>query len=144
MAAREIPHIARVPCGRRSEAIGDGRACAKPGMAARTAARPPYPPRNANRKESAMTDNEPASGYNLPPGCLDRDIERAFGAERRRCGECRHCIESDELDRCICGIGLADAVARLEGAQRRSPEYILAAVEGATTDEDDCCADFEG
>ena len=90
-----------------------------------------------------MIGNEPASGYNLPPGCLDGDIDRAYGGERRCCGECRHCIESDELDRLICGVALADAVARLEGAQRRSPKYILAAVEDATTDEGDCCADFE-
>lgn len=91
-----------------------------------------------------MIDNEPASGHNLPPGCFDRDIERAFGTEWRHCGECRHCIESDGLDRSICEIGLADAIARLEGAQRRSPECILAAVEDATVNEGDCCADFEG
>ena len=90
-----------------------------------------------------MIGDEPASGYNLPPGCLDGDIERAFGAERRYCGECRHCIESDELGCLICGVGLADAVAGLEGAQRRSPRYILAAVEDATVGEGDCCADFE-
>lgn len=90
-----------------------------------------------------MIDNEPASGHNLPPGCFDGDIERAFGAGGRRCGECRHRIESDELDRCFCGVGLADAIARLEGTRRRSPRYILAAVEDATTDEDDCCPDFE-
>ena len=91
----------------------------------------------------AMTDNEPASGYNLPPGCFDRDIERAFGAEGRHCGECRHCIESDGLDCRICEVCLADAVAKLQGAQRRSPRYILAAVEDASVYEDDCCAGFE-
>lgn len=87
--------------------------------------------------------DEPPSGYNLPPGCLDADIERAFGAEWRRCGECRHCIESDWLGRCVCGPRLADAVAGLGGARRLSPGHILAAVEGAATDEWDCCADFE-
>lgn len=91
-----------------------------------------------------MTEYEPASGYNLPPGCFDRDIDREFGGERRYCSECRHCIVSDELDCCVCGVGLADAIAKLHGAQRRSPEYIITAVEGATTDEGDCCADFEG
>lgn len=90
-----------------------------------------------------MTGYEPASGYNLPPGCFDDAIERAFGSERRYCGECRHCIESDELDRCICEVGLADAITKLKGAQRRSPRYILAAVEDAVIDEGDCCADFE-
>ena len=91
----------------------------------------------------SMDGYEPASGYNLPPGCFDDDIERAFGAERRHCGECRHCIESDELDRCICGPKLADAIAKLKGTQRRSPRYILAAVEDAVTDELDRCAYFE-
>lgn len=86
---------------------------------------------------------EPASGYNLPPGCLDSDIDRAYGGERRYCGECRHCIWSDELDRAVCAHALAGAVSRLEGAQRRSPRYILAAVEDAVTDEGDCCPEFE-
>lgn len=90
-----------------------------------------------------MTEYEPASGYNLPPGCFDEDIDREFGAERRYCGECRHCIESDELDCCICAHMLADAVAKLKGAQRRTPKYILAAVEDAVTDEGDCCVEFE-
>lgn len=90
-----------------------------------------------------MIENEPASGYNLPPGCFDKDIGRAFGAERRYCSECRHCIESDTLDCCICAPKLADAVSKLQGAQRRSPKYIIAAVEDAFTYEDDCCADFE-
>ena len=89
-----------------------------------------------------MTGYEPASGYNLPPGCFDDDIDRAFGAEGRHCGECRHCIESDGLDRCICGPKLADAIAGLEGARRRSPRHILAAVEDATVDEWDCCPEF--
>lgn len=90
-----------------------------------------------------MTGYEPASGYNLPPGCFDRDIERAFGAGRRHCGECRHCIESGVLGCGICVPRLADAAARLEGTQCRAPEYILAAVEGAVTGEGDCCAGFE-
>ena len=90
-----------------------------------------------------MIENEPASGYNLPPGCFDEDIDRAFGAERRYCSECRHCIESDTLGCCVCAPRLAEAVAGLKGAQRRSPRYIVAAVEDASTCEDDCCADFE-
>lgn len=88
-----------------------------------------------------MIGNEPVSGYNLPPGCLDRDIERAFGAERRYCSECRHCIESDELDCCICAPKLADAVAGLKGTQRWSPKYILAAVEDSTVPDDGYYAD---
>ena len=90
-----------------------------------------------------MCGYEPPSGHNLPPGRFDGDIERAFGAERRYCSECRHRIESDELDRCICGPKSADAIAKLKGTQRRSPRYILAAVEDAVTDECDCRPEFE-
>ncbi len=90
-----------------------------------------------------MAEYEPISGYNLPPGCLDDDIERAYGGERRYCSECRHCIESDELDCCICEGALADAIAQLKGAQRRSPKYIIAAVEDAVTNEGNCCPEFE-
>lgn len=90
-----------------------------------------------------MIENEPASGYNLPPGCFDDDIGRAFGAGRHYCSECRHCIGSDVLDRCICGPKLADAAARHGGTRRLSPGHILAAVEDAVTGECDCCADFE-
>lgn len=90
-----------------------------------------------------MTGNEPASGYNLPPGCLDDDIDRAYGGEGRYCSECRHCAESDEMGCLICTRALAVAAARLEGAQRRSPRYIIAAVEDAVTDESDCCPEFE-
>ena len=90
-----------------------------------------------------MTEYEPASGYNMPPGCFDDDIDRAFGGERRYCSECRHCIVSDELDRCVCAPKLADAVAKLKGTQRWTPKYILAAVEDAVTDEGNCCVEFE-
>ena len=120
-----------------------GGPCGKGAMGIRPMAPFPYRPGGAGGKGPATARDEPASGWNLPPGCFDDDIDRAFGAERRRCGECRHCIESDGLDRYFCGAALADAVAGLEGAQRRSPGHILAAVEGAVTDEDGCCADFE-
>ena len=90
-----------------------------------------------------MANYEPDCGYNLPPGCFDNDIDRAYGGERRYCSECRHCIESDELDCCVCGVELRDAVAKLKGTQRWSPKYILAAVEDAVVNEGNCCADFE-
>lgn len=90
-----------------------------------------------------MAGYEPASGYNLPPGCFDEDIDREFGGERRYCSECRHCTVSDELDCRICAPTLADAMAQLKGTQRWSPRYILAAVEDAVVDEGDCCAEFE-
>lgn len=85
---------------------------------------------------------EPASGCNLPPGCFDGDIERAFGAGWRRCGECAHRIDSDGLDRCICGPRLAGAIAGPGGARRLSPMHIVAAVEDAVVDEGDCCPEF--
>lgn len=91
----------------------------------------------------SMAEYESASGYNLPPGCLDDDIDRAYGGERRYCAECRHCAGSDTLDCHVCELKLKDAVAELKGAQRRSPRYILAAVEDAVVDESDCCPEFE-
>nr|DAF18281.1 MAG TPA: protein of unknown function DUF2116 [Caudoviricetes sp.] len=90
-----------------------------------------------------MPDYEPDSGYNLPAGCFDEDIDHAYGGERRYCSECRHCIESDELDCHVCELKLKDALAELKGTQRWSPRYILAAVEDAVVDDGDCCADFE-
>ena len=90
-----------------------------------------------------MIGYEPDSGYNLPPGCFDDDIDRAYGGERRYCSECVHYIESDELDCCVCEVNLRDAVAKLKGTQRWSPKYILAAVEDAVVNEGNCCADFE-
>ena len=90
-----------------------------------------------------MPSYEPASGYNLPPGCFDDDIDREFGGERCYCSECRHCIESDVLDCCICAPKLADAIAKLKGSQRWSPRYFIAAVEDAVMDESDCCVEFE-
>lgn len=91
----------------------------------------------------SMAEYESASGYNLPPGCFNEDIDREYGGERRYCSECRHCIESDELDCCIFAPTLANAVAKLKGTQRWSPKYILAAVEDAVTDEGNCCPEFE-
>lgn len=91
----------------------------------------------------AMSDYEPASGFNLPACVFDKDIDREFGGERRYCGDCAHLVESDTLDCSVCKLKLRDAIAGLRGTQRWSPKYILAAVEDAVTDECDCCADFE-
>lgn len=90
-----------------------------------------------------MCGHEPPSGWNLPPGCFDGDIDREFGGERRCCGECRHCIDSGALGCLICAPRLRDAVAGLEGARRRSPGHILAAVEGAAVDGCGRCPEFE-
>lgn len=91
----------------------------------------------------AMSDYEPASGFNLPPGVFDEDVDREFGGERRYCAECGHCVESDALCRCVCGLKLRDAIAGLRGTQRWTSAYILSAVEDAVVDEGDCCAEFE-
>lgn len=93
---------------------------------------------------SSMCGHEPPGGHDLPPGRFDDGIERAFGAERRHRGECGHRIESDELDRRVCGPKSADAAAKPEGTRRRPPRCISAAVEGAVTDECDRCPEFEG
>lgn len=91
----------------------------------------------------SIADFEPDSGYNLPPGCSEGDINRAFGGEHHGCAECRHCIESGVLDCCVCELDLADALAPLAGTQRWSPRPIMIAVESAAVDEDNYCADFE-
>lgn len=93
--------------------------------------------------DMAMGDYEPASGFNLPPGVFDEDIDREFGGKRRYCADCAHLIESDALDCRVCDLKLRDAIASSRGSQRWLPERILAAVEDAVVDEGDCCADFE-
>lgn len=41
-----------------------------------------------------MTSYEPASGYNLPPGCLEGDPRAPWNREETRtCGECAHLLE---------------------------------------------------
>lgn len=94
-----------------------------------------------------MTEYEPASGYNLPPGCFDEDIEREFGGECRYCGGCRHCVWSDDLNLYVCFVKLKDAMAKLKGTQRWLPEFILAAVEDSIVSDDgyydDDCREWE-
>lgn len=49
-----------------------------------------------------MSDYEPASGYNLPPGCFEGDPRAPWNQpdpwEGRLCGECRHCCDCRMLD----------------------------------------------
>lgn len=40
-----------------------------------------------------MTNHEPTSGYNLPPGCLEGDPRAPWNEESRTCGECSHLLE---------------------------------------------------
>lgn len=53
--------------------------------------------RNGGRM--VMRDHEPASGWNLPPGCFEDDVDRAFGPAPRRCRDCGEWAE------CPCGCG---------------------------------------
>lgn len=50
----------------------------------------------------AMSDYEPASGWNLPPGCFEDDPRAPWNApdpwEGRKCGECRFCSRCRLLD----------------------------------------------
>ena len=50
----------------------------------------------------AMSDYEPASGWNLPPGCFEGDPRAPWNVpdpwEGRSCGECRNCSECKLLD----------------------------------------------
>lgn len=91
----------------------------------------------------AMCDYEPASGFNLPPGCFEEDVDREFGGERRYCGDCAHAVESDMICGSVCCLKLKRALTGLKGTQRWTPRCILAVVEDAVVDEGDCCAEFE-
>ena len=49
-----------------------------------------------------MSDYEPASGFNLPPGCFEGDPHAPWNEPDpwvdRKCGECRHCEDCFLLD----------------------------------------------
>ena len=47
-----------------------------------------------------MTNHEPPSGYNLPPGCFEHDIDAYFGEGKPTCAECKHMVE------CCCDYGI--------------------------------------
>lgn len=56
-----------------------------------------------------MTSNEPTSGWNLPPGCFESDIDRAFGGDDApTCGDCSHLLEGC-CDFGICELEFEDA-----------------------------------
>lgn len=52
-----------------------------------------------------MADHEPESGFNLPAGCTDADIERAFGVDDRVCGWCIYYCEE------VCDYGFCELEA---------------------------------
>ena len=58
-----------------------------------------------------MGDYEPASGWNLPPGCFEGDPRAPWNQpdpwEGRKCGECRFCsrcrlLDGTEVKVCAC------------------------------------------
>lgn len=40
-----------------------------------------------------MLDSRPISGYNLPPGCFEHDIDAYFGEGKPTCAECAFMLE---------------------------------------------------
>lgn len=52
------------------------------------------------RGRMAMDGYEPASGFNLPPGCFERDVDASFAAPPT-CGDCREAMEM-VCDFCVC------------------------------------------
>ncbi|MGN8853930.1 hypothetical protein [Collinsella sp. HCP28S3_H5] len=49
-----------------------------------------------------MTNHEPPSGYNLPPGCFEHDIDAYFGEGKTTCAECKAMVEF------CCDYGICD------------------------------------
>lgn len=47
-----------------------------------------------------MLESKPISGYNLPPGCFEHDIDAYFGEGKPTCAECKHMVE------CCCDYGI--------------------------------------
>lgn len=67
----------------------------------------------------AMDGYEPASGFNLPPGCSETDVDRAMGyGEAAPCGECAEAVDVC-CDYCVCGRELAEWEASNPGASPR-------------------------
>ena len=48
-----------------------------------------------------MLDSRPISGYNLPPGCFEHDIDAYFGEGKPTCAECA-CMREYCCDYGIC------------------------------------------
>ena len=60
-----------------------------------------------------MTNHEPPSGYNLPPGCFEHDIDAYFGEGKPTCFECKH------MGECCCDYG----ICRSEYQEALSSEF---------------------
>lgn len=64
-----------------------------------------------------MTSCEPASGYNLPPGCFERDIDGHFGGPGQTCGDCSHLLEGC-CDFGICELEFEEAFEEQQARER--------------------------
>lgn len=64
-----------------------------------------------------MTSYEPASGYNLPPGCFERDIDGHFGGTGPTCGDCSHLLEGC-CDFGICELEFEEAFDEQQARER--------------------------
>lgn len=49
-----------------------------------------------------MLESKPISGYNLPPGCFEHDIDAYFGEGKPTCAECKRMVE------CCCDYGICE------------------------------------
>lgn len=67
----------------------------------------------------AMSDYEPASGFNLPPGCFEGDPHAPWNEQDpwvgRKCGECVRCVpcllaSGRSVKVCICDCGCVEEV----------------------------------
>ena len=92
------------------------------------------------------SDYEPGSGYNLPPGCYESDIDRAMGAEDRTCGCCMHCLEGC-CDYGICQLEFEKAFDDAEHDVKVSPWRAATwalewAVDHYKDMQEDTCEDF--
>ena len=80
-----------------------------------------------------MKDYEPASGYNLPAGCME--VPEPDG---RACATCRHCIEE------CCDMGLCELRLDVEPDGLRDWRAVLGNMENARVDmQVDACARWE-
>ena len=66
-----------------------------------------------------MSDYEPASGWNLPPGCFEGDPHAPWNEPEpwvgRRCGECARCVpcllmDGTSVKVCVCDCGCVEEV----------------------------------
>lgn len=64
-----------------------------------------------------MTSYEPASGYNMPPGCFERDIDVRFVGPGQTCGECSHLLEGC-CDFGICELEFEEAFEEQQARER--------------------------